>query len=167
MGDLNGEAQQREQAFRVGIHRHVLDVRAGLGDGGGHLGQNAAGVFYLHLDADIEEFAFFRLPFDIYPLLRLGRARLADCLAVVRVDDEAAALLDRADDRIAGDRLTAARQLDRHAFGAVNGQRDIFWRVLGDVLACQQTPRHYRGEAFAEADVGIQIFERFLSVGLD
>ena len=64
--------QRGEQALGVGIHRDMLDIRTGLGDGCGNLGQHAARILDLDVDADVEQLAFLRLPLDIDPFLRLG-----------------------------------------------------------------------------------------------
>jgi hypothetical protein len=41
VGNLNREAEQGEQTLGIGIHRHMLDIRTGLGDGSRNLGQHA------------------------------------------------------------------------------------------------------------------------------
>src|SRR5581483_6639104 len=70
------------------------------------------------------------------------------------------ALLDRADDRVAGDRAAAARELHRHALGAADGDAAPAARIVLVVRLAQQPPRHDRGQALAEADVGEQLLAR-------
>ena len=83
------------------------------------------------------------------------------------MNDQAATLLDRADDRVAGNRLATAGQLDGHALGSVNGERHVARRIGGHVLARQQATGNDRRQTLAETDVGIQLFDRLLAAGLD
>ena len=92
---------------------------------------------------------------------------LRDRRAIVGVNDQAATLADRANDRITRNRLAAMRQLDGHAFGPVNRQGHAIWRTARHVLTGQQTTGHHRRQTLAKTNVGIQFFDRFLATSLD
>src|SRR2546426_12671908 len=99
----------------------------------------------------------------LFPYTTLFRslARAHDASAIRGVHHQALAFLDRAGDRVAGDRPAAGSELHRHALRAADHRAAPGSCVLaGAVAAREQAPRHHRRQALAEADIGKQLFAR-------
>ena len=166
IGDFDGEFHDRVVAGLVVFGMHVGDVGVGRGDFLGHPGQNPAPIVDQGPDADAEMLVRFRIPFDIHPVVGLLAPRLRNDLAVVGVDHQPLPLADVADDRIAGNRATAGRQLHRHAVGATNGHRRGA-RFAATVVhagvqtgGSRQAARNHGRESLAKPDVGVQVLAR-------
>ena len=99
------------------------------------------------------------LPRDGQPVLRM-LAIVLDVHAVLAVDDHAAAGRQEREDRIVRDREAAARVRDQQAFGARDRERR---RRAGERflagLRGQQAARDQRREAFAQADLLVQLVD--------
>ena len=75
--------------------------------------------------------------------------------AVVRVDEQALALADLRDDRVARDRAAARRELNREALGAPDADRvELVRLAVGPGVHREQLLGHHHREALAQTDVG-------------
>jgi hypothetical protein len=76
------------------------------------------------------------------------------------VNHEALAFLDGAHNGVSGNRPAARGELNRHTLGAAD--RNASYRVclVAAVGPPYQPPRHHRGQALAQSDVGKQLAAR-------
>src|SRR5947209_8690195 len=124
-----------DDAVAVGaLHRHVLYVRAGIGDRGREPGQKPALIVDENADAGLEHTLDLRRPLDIDDLIAFDAA-LAQRLAIARVNEQPLTATELTNDRIAGNRPATFAVLDRHALDAAQLQRaEAGWslrRIVG------------------------------------
>ncbi len=117
------QAEEHRDVAAVGtLHRHGVDVRVGVADRRGQLRQQSSPIRDQHANARLEHALHVGRPFDVDELAAV-EALLAQRGAVTRMHDQALALAELADDRIAGHRPAALGVLDRHALDTAQRQR--------------------------------------------
>ena len=82
----------------------------------------------------------------------------------MRMNLQALPLAQKPDDRVAGNRATAGRQLNGHAFGTTDDHRHrLGMLALLDLLVRCQTTGQRRRQRTPQADIGIEFAPRFLA----
>src|SRR5699024_7017056 len=118
------DAEQQRGGDHVAVDvADVLDVGFGIGNGGGHGGQHALFVDYLHAQLDLVVAADLMVPLDGDAALRRF-AELGHVRALGAVHHDALARGQITDDGVARQRMAAIAEAEHAAFGAVDA--DLF-----------------------------------------
>src|SRR5450830_1199338 len=143
------------------VHADFLDIAVGGIDAAGQQGDQAALVFQLDAQLDVEFAGDILGPGELDAFFRVV-ADFADIAAVVQVYHHAFAGGQVTDNRFARDRYTTLGVAEHQAFGTTDRQRTF---GAGQLFAfAEQATGDHIGHAVAQADVFQQVFDQFQAV---